>query len=697
MPPGDPRYAGDATSELTPPAAGEVRPGTQLGQYRLLERIGAGGMGQVFKAVHPTMQRVVAVKIMGANLVQDARARARFRREVQSAARLAHPNIVMAYDAAEEAGRCFLVMEYVEGRDAAALVQAHGPAPVGVACDIVRQAALGLQHAHEQGMVHRDIKPGNLVIAARRPPGLGSGSGPVPAGAGWPALPLVKVLDFGLARIHAGDSDPAIHVPGSTPLTREGYVVGTPEFMAPEQASGFGHTDIRSDIYSLGCTFYCLLTGRPPFSGSSLLEIMVQHLHSPLPPVTDNRPDVAPDVAAVLERMLAKRPEDRYQTPGEVADALLPLITYNRPTEAVVRSGQPVNLFPETRTAAAAANPTLSAAVAAPPTPRPGLAQRAAAATGRGVFGGVGLFLILVASGVLGFLYLLRTDGGPPADTAPDGPRAGPVAGMRLVSVPAGRYAPSFGPRGSAVEVPRDFEMSMTEVTREQFRAFAHAAVYQTDAEKGAGAGRGALVRTPHNGEKWSEGAAWDSWRPDLPDNTPVVCVSWQDAVQFCNWLSEREKLPPCYRLEGGPRGGWECNFAAPGYRLPTEAEWELAARAGDGALYPEPETALLEHGWFAKNSDSRPQPVGGRPGNRRELRDVWGNAWEWCWDRQTAGPPRLPLSPTGPDTGDKRVVRGGGWCDPVPVNAAQTRRAWPTDFRANDVGFRVARTLPPR
>ena len=707
MPPGDERPTGDATSEMTLPVApstsDDLRPGTLLGQYRLLERIGAGGMGQVFKAVHPTMQRVVAVKIMAANLVQDARARARFRREVQSAARLAHPNIVMAYDAAEEAGRCFLVMEYVEGRDAGALLQDFGPAPVGTACEIVRQAALGLQHAHEQGMVHRDVKPGNLVIAARRPPSREAGlSTPPPAPPGWPAQPLVKVLDFGLARFHAGESDaPPAHVPGSTPLTREGYVVGTPEFMAPEQASNCGRTDIRSDIYSLGCTFYCLLTGRPPFAGSTLLEVMVQHLQNPPPPVMVSRPDVSPVVAAVLTRMLAKRPEDRYQAPGEVAEALLPLVAAG-PAEAVVRTGRPVNVFPETRAAAPAsptlAVPALAAAVVAPPgtpAPQPGVIDRAVTATARAFFGCFGLFLVLVVSMIAGTIYLLRTDRGPAPDTAPSGPRAGPVPEMLLVRFPAGRYEPSYGLPSAQVEVPREFEMSVTEVTREQFGLFVRLKGYATDAEKGFGAGRGAVVRSPRSGEAWSEEAAWDQWRRDLSGNTPVVCVSWQDAVHFCNWLSEREKLPPCYRLEGGPRGGWECNFQAAGYRLPTEAEWEYAARAGDRSLYPAPDNVLLEHGWFAQNADGQPHPVGTRLGNRRELRDVWGNAWEWCWDRHAA--PHAPLSPTGPETGDKRVARGGGWCDPAPTSAAQTRRACPPDYRANDLGFRVARTVPPR
>jgi serine/threonine-protein kinase len=704
MPSGEPRHAFEATSELTPaPAgadAGELRPGVVIGQYRLLERIGSGGMGQVFKAVHPTMQRVVAVKIMAPDLVEDPRARARFLREVRSAARLAHPNIVMAYDAAEEAGRCFLVMEYVEGCDAARMLLEHGLPPVGVACAIARQAALGLQHAHEQGMIHRDIKPGNLVVAPRRPPPPREGERPVAIPLGWPADPLVKVLDFGLARFQAADSDPSLYAGGSTPLTREGHVVGTPEFMAPEQACNSGLTDIRSDIYSLGCTFYCLLTGRPPFAGSSLLEVMVQHLQSTPPPVTLTRPEVPAGIVAVVERMLAKRPEDRYQTPGEVAAALRPWAAAPSPTAvaAVAAAGAPGGLLAETRgvVAPAFATTALPSAAAAPVAPpRAGPVRRAVTSTARAILGCFALFLVLFASMIAGWFVLPHRDRPRPEAPDTDSPRAGPLAGMMLVRLPAGRLDASWAAKAS-VEVPSDFELSVTEVTREQFRAFVRAKGYVTDAERGAGGRHGALDVSPDGKGAWSESATWDAWRPDLPAETPVVCVSWEDAVKFCNWLSARERLRPCYELHGGP-GGWECDFTANGYRLPTEAEWEYAARAGDPAPYPEPQAELLKCGWFLANSEGGPHPVGSRPKNARGLCDTWGNVWEWCWDWHSVPVNQRSLCPTGPEAGSERVVRGGGWCDPAPVSAAKTRKAWPPDHRATDLGFRVARTLPPR
>ncbi|MFI5068154.1 MAG: serine/threonine-protein kinase, partial [Streptosporangiales bacterium] len=445
MPPGDQRRNPEATADETaPPPENGLCPGDVLGQYRLHERIGAGGMGQVFKAVHATMQRTVAIKIMAPNLMLDARARARFLREVRSTARLTHPNIVLAYDAAEADGRCFLVMEYVEGRDAAALLDEYGLPPVPIACAIIRQAALGLQHAHEAGMVHRDIKPGNLVIAVRSAPTPPGTPGPGPPH-GWPVDPTTKVLDFGLARFQAGEATASGHVPGSTPLTREGHVVGTPEFMAPEQACNSPKCDIRADIYSLGCTFYCLLTGRPPFVGPSLLEIMVQHLQSAFPPVTQLRPDVPPGVVAVLERMLAKRPEDRYQQPAEVAAALLPWVAAAGAGACeVVVPGQPIHVFAETEACPELAGPGATAATVAAPTP----AQTPAAgpqtqpgqgpATGRHSIGCLALFLILLASMIVGWFFLPRPDRGQPAVPPDDIPHPGPLAGMMLVRFPHG-------------------------------------------------------------------------------------------------------------------------------------------------------------------------------------------------------------------------------------------------------------------
>jgi serine/threonine-protein kinase len=287
--------------------------GLVLGQYVLLERLGEGGMGQVFKARHHGLGRVVALKLIRKDRLTSPGAVRRFHHEIQAAARLGHPNVVQAYDAGEVNGQHFYIMEYVPGTDLAKLVRKSGALPVPQACDYVRQAALGLQHAHEQGMIHRDIKPGNLLLTTR------------PGTAGRPPEEIVKVLDMGLALIsrpdgdgHAGSSSSS----SGSELTREGVVVGTADYMAPEQALSSHDVDIRADLYALGCTLYYLLAGRVPFPGRNAAERLLKHHLEAPPPPEQFRPGLCPAVAAVVNRLMAKKPADRYQTPAEVADAL---------------------------------------------------------------------------------------------------------------------------------------------------------------------------------------------------------------------------------------------------------------------------------------------------------------------------------------------------------------------------------------
>ncbi|MFO0842398.1 MAG: WD40 repeat domain-containing serine/threonine protein kinase [Gemmataceae bacterium] len=280
-------------------------------RYRVVRLLGSGGMGTVYQALHLRMDREVALKVINPELVASLPAVERFQREVRAAARLHHPNIVTAHDADKAGGLHFLVMEYVQGTDLHQEVQRRGPLPVAEACGYARQAALGLQHALESGMVHRDIKPHNLMLT--------------PAG-------QVKILDFGLAAL-AGESvaaDPESS--GASGLTRSGTLMGTPDYMAPEQARNAHEADIRADIYSLGCTLYCLLTGHPPFPKGTAIDKVIAHSERRPRAVSDLRKGVPPALGKVLDRMMAKDPARRYQTPAEVATALAPFADrLNRP------------------------------------------------------------------------------------------------------------------------------------------------------------------------------------------------------------------------------------------------------------------------------------------------------------------------------------------------------------------------------
>lgn len=288
-------------------------------RYRIVELIGCGGMGNVYRAEHRLMNRTVAIKVINSQLVRQSQAVERFRREVQAAAKLSHPNIVAAFDAEQAGDVHFLVMEFVEGTDLASIVKQRGPMSVAEACECVGQAAAGLQHAYEKGMVHRDIKPHNLMRAARG---------------------QVRILDFGLAGFAAeaggwvderdaatvpdGHAGSGSAVQSAAHLTTMGSVMGTPDYMAPEQAVDAHSADVRADIYSLGCTLHFLLTGKPPFDEGNVIEKLKAHAQEPPPSLTTLRRDVPPELARVVTRMLAKDPAARFQTPAEVVAALAP-------------------------------------------------------------------------------------------------------------------------------------------------------------------------------------------------------------------------------------------------------------------------------------------------------------------------------------------------------------------------------------
>jgi serine/threonine protein kinase len=282
-----------------------------LGSYVLQERLGEGGMGAVYKARNWKIGRIVALKLIRKECLDNETIVRRFHREIEAAAQLSHPNIIHAFDAGEsDDGTHFFVMEYVAGTDLAKLVKQAGPLPVRTACDYIRQAALGLQHAHERGMVHRDIKPSNLFLATEGG--------------------LVKLLDMGLAKLTGA----AVDGETTSALTQQGAVMGTPDYIAPEQTLDAHAADIRADLYSLGCTFYYLLTGRVPFPGGTLGQKIAQHLSRAPVPVCQLRPEVPARVAAVVARLMAKRPEERHQTPGDLGLELTSMLSTSQGVES---------------------------------------------------------------------------------------------------------------------------------------------------------------------------------------------------------------------------------------------------------------------------------------------------------------------------------------------------------------------------
>lgn len=270
--------------------------GLLIGRYVILDRIGSGSMGRVFKAHHMMMDRVVALKIIAPEISSNQRVGARFQREMKLVGRLDHPNVVRAYDADQLNNILYIVMEYVQGQSLGQRLK-KGPIPPLEMIDYAAQAALGLAHAHEQGIVHRDVKPSNILLADDK---------------------KVKILDLGLGVLMEADTS-------ATFATADGIAVGTVDYMSPEQACG-RDVDGRSDIYSLGCSTYHLLTGKLPFPGDSPIERLGKRISGRHTPITDHLPDLPSSVIQVLDKLMAPKPHERYADAAEAAKALQSLI-----------------------------------------------------------------------------------------------------------------------------------------------------------------------------------------------------------------------------------------------------------------------------------------------------------------------------------------------------------------------------------
>ncbi|MCI0464492.1 MAG: SUMF1/EgtB/PvdO family nonheme iron enzyme, partial [Gemmataceae bacterium] len=523
--------------------------------------------------------------------------------------------------------------------DLAGLVARHGPLPVERACGYARQAALGLQHAHEKGLVHRDVKPSNLMVTPRH---------------------VVKILDLGLARLSLGTEGGS----GGSALTQEGALMGTPDYLAPEQARDAHVVDGRADLYSLGCTLYFLLTGRPPFPGGSLAHKLLRHQQDEPPAPEAARADLPPALVAVLRRLLAKRPEDRYARAADVAAALAPFCPAGTVPGA---PGEPVE--PPGRTE------PLSAA----PAEHPGRAPAPGRRWPRPLVTAACSALLVAALAV--WLWPSGSQTPPtapptaPPDLAGPGKRVHNSLGMALVWIPAGTFwmgGPDPGekpvqdheqPRHE-VRITRPFLMGAYEVTQEEY-------------QRVMGVNPSWFAAT---GERRGEVTGVDTRR------YPVEYVSWEEANAFCARLSALAEEKRAGRL----------------YRLPTEAQWEYACRAGTTTAFPFGNAlssaqanfnGLFPYGKAAPGQFlKRPCPVGSYPGNVWGLHDMHGNVVEWChdWYDPNYYHARPRDDPPGPPAGGFRVARGGSWEGKGWGCRSAARREYaPKDHHCN-VGFRV-------
>jgi serine/threonine protein kinase/formylglycine-generating enzyme required for sulfatase activity len=653
-------------------------------KFLILRELGRGGMGVVYQARQTMMNRPVVIKVINRALLDQPGTLERFHREVRAAAQLSHPNIVTAYDA-EQAGELhMLVMEFVPGQSLAEVLQKKGPLPVAHACHYMRQVALGLQHAHERGMVHRDIKPQNLVL--------------MPKG-------QVKILDFGLAKVvseRASDKG----------LTASNAYMGTPDYCSPEQATDARSADIRADLYSLGCTLYCLLAGRPPFQEETAVKTILAHLQKEPQPLPELRPDVPERLWRVVARLLVKEPGQRYQKPSEVVQALAPFVKVAskvavpalqqdtmisadagkvKEIQRKAAGGRPPREMP---TQTYAGSPFENLVDTAPP--KNGKCVRAVA---RKWLIGSGVMCVLLI-GLLGLwasgVFQLKPKDGtivqekrrepgpvkstPVAAVAPFGEAKakalqkawaeylgrkvveevdlGGGVTMEFVLIPPGKFlmgsAESEKLRFSdetqhEVDVTRPFYLGVYEVTQEQYK--------KVMGENPSGFAAGGSVTEKVNG--------LDTRR------FPVEMVSWEDARAFCEKLGRRSGRGMC---------------------LPSEAEWEYACRAGTTLPFHSGSELNGTEANSIKGSLGRTCRVGSYAANPWGLYDMHGNVCEWCADWYTAdyyakSPKHDPLNG---DDGTARVVRGGSWNSYPDYCRAAYRNGGAPGYRFNSFGLRV-------
>lgn len=612
------------------------------GKYEIQTLLGLGGMGGVFRARHTFINNEVAIKLINPKLASHEEIVERFLREARAAAAIDHPNAVKVTDFGRADGMLYLVMEYVAGYNLTQLIRKKGKLSPSTTANIMSQMCAALDDAHAKKIIHRDLKPDNVMIKVDRN-----------------KKHIVKVFDFGIAKmVMDGKQDNSI--------TRAGTIVGTVNYMSPEQCRGEGNIDLRSDIYSLGVVAFEMLTGRLPFTAPTPTGLAVKHIVEPPPSLRSIVSDIPESVEKAVLRALNKEPKDRYSSAGEFANELLHAAhsegLYDQDTEFPPVSGISTgdyNKPPKTSTINAV-NST-NAINSNQLNTQENIATEKPKA--KWLYAVLSLVvLVLLAGG--GYVGLNKLNAKVPAapGSQEDDKR---YSGMVLIK---SGWMKMGSDEGLEDERPvRDvqinsFYMDITPVTNTQFQKFVNATKYVTDAEK--------------SGDEYD----WQRYASSDRADHPVTCVSWNDAQAYAKWADKR---------------------------LPTEAEWEYAARGGlVGERYPwgkddAGKKANFGHGDLAGaaltgETPLPTKPVKSYPANGYGLFDMSGNVWQWCNDWYEKGYYfQAPESnPQGPEKGKIKVLRGGSWyTDAGKVRVSARNSDTPDGGRQNDYGFRCAKS----
>jgi len=609
-----------------------------FGKYIIQEKLGAGGMGQVYKAYHPEAAKLVAIKVILPQGKFDTESIKRFEREVKASEKLVHPNIIAVLDSGSSKGSLFMVMELIEGKDLFELINEKGKLAIKEAVAYIIQAARALEHAHANGVIHRDVKPANLIADSQG---------------------LLKIVDMGLAKIQAGENEDKISM-----LTTNTAIMGSADFMSPEQTVSTKNVDTRTDIYSLGASFYFLLTAKVMYPQKATFSKLISHRQAPISSLKFMRPDVSQKLDDIYTKMVAKKVEDRYQSMTKLILDLEALekesTTQNLLKQDAVLNPFQVNGVNFLDLDDISIKPKKSAGI---------FANKKIAMFCAGLFVVVGLLVILfIPKNTMVKNDLNNTDDAQEAFLEPPFDFNQAQEAQQALAKTLGLAVET------TVDLGRGVNLAMILIPQGKFMM---GSPFSEPGHKSDEAQHQVVLSRPYFiGKNEVTQEQWEAVMGDNPSQTkgaklPVTNISWNDCQNFISKLNAKT----------------ESN-----YRLPTEAEWEYACRSGSKSAYSVGDKITKNDANY-ENAKGGAKPVGSYKPNAFGLYDMHGNVWEFCSDWYSAYSPGKSLDPMGVNNGRDHVLRGGSFFVDGLLLRSSTRDLVAPDFHNVVIGLRLAKT----
>jgi len=609
-----------------------------FGKYIIQEKLGAGGMGQVYKAYHPEAAKLVAIKVILPQGKFDTESIKRFEREVKASEKLVHPNIIAVLDSGSSKGSLFMVMELIEGKDLFELINEKGKLAIKEAVAYIIQAARALEHAHANGVIHRDVKPANLIADSQG---------------------LLKIVDMGLAKIQEGENEDKISM-----LTTNTAIMGSADFMSPEQTVSTKNVDTRTDIYSLGASFYFLLTAKVMYPQKATFSKLISHRQAPISSLKFMRPDVSQKLDDIYTKMVAKKVEDRYQSMTKLILDLEALekesTTQNLLKQDAVLNPFQVNGVNFLDLDDISIKPKKSAGI---------FANKKIAMFCAGLFVVVGLLVILfIPKNTMVKNDLNNTDDAQEAFLEPPFDFNQAQEAQQALAKTLGLAVET------TVDLGRGVNLAMILIPQGKFMM---GSPFSEPGHKSDEAQHQVVLSRPYFiGKNEVTQEQWEAVMGDNPSQTkgaklPVTNISWNDCQNFISKLNAKT----------------ESN-----YRLPTEAEWEYACRSGSKSAYSVGDKITKNDANY-ENAKGGAKPVGSYKPNAFGLYDMHGNVWEFCSDWYSAYSPGKSLDPMGVNNGRDHVLRGGSFFVDGLLLRSSTRDLVAPDFHNVVIGLRLAKT----